>query len=141
MVEEARNAETTQAPCPPAPEKPAEGSTDRGPTLNLPFVTLNFHKQHIPLPRIDPRKIADVVDAARARLPRPERIAYYAGLGAAALLELIEWPVAVAIGAGSMIAQRVSGQRQDTGGDRAGRPQAAPAQAAQEGQQQQEQQL
>src|SRR5690606_18578 len=45
--------------------------------------------------------------AARAALPPPARLAYYGGLGAAAALGAIEWPVAVAIGVGAAIGQRM----------------------------------
>ncbi len=38
------------------------------------------------------------------RLPRPERVAYYGGLGLLAALEVIDWPVAVAFGAANYLA-------------------------------------
>jgi hypothetical protein len=49
------------------------------------------------------------VDIAKTFLPPPERLIYYGGLGALAMLGFIEWPVAAAIGAGTMIAQRARG--------------------------------
>jgi hypothetical protein len=39
-------------------------------------------------------------------LPPPERLAFYGGLGVAAVLGAIDWPVAAAIGIGTMIARR-----------------------------------
>lgn len=39
-------------------------------------------------------------------LPPPERLAFYGGLGVAAVLGAIDWPVAAAIGLGTMIARR-----------------------------------
>lgn len=40
----------------------------------------------------------------RVSIPRPEQLAYYGGLGALAALELIDWPVALVIGAGHLLA-------------------------------------
>ncbi len=37
-------------------------------------------------------------------IPRPEQIAYYGGLAALAALEIIDWPVAVVIAAGHILA-------------------------------------
>jgi hypothetical protein len=37
-------------------------------------------------------------------IPRPEQLAYYGGLAALAALELIDWPVAVVIAAGHLLA-------------------------------------
>jgi len=38
-------------------------------------------------------------------LPSPKKTAYYLGLGALALVEVIEWPIAAAIAAGTYVAQ------------------------------------
>jgi hypothetical protein len=40
----------------------------------------------------------------RAEIPRPEQLAYYGGLAALAALELIDWPVALVIAAGHLLA-------------------------------------
>jgi hypothetical protein len=37
-------------------------------------------------------------------IPRPEQLAYYGGLAALAALELIDWPVAVVIATGHLLA-------------------------------------
>ncbi len=37
-------------------------------------------------------------------IPRPEQLAYFGGLAALAALELIDWPVAVVIAAGHILA-------------------------------------
>jgi hypothetical protein len=39
-------------------------------------------------------------------LPPPERLAFYGGLGLAATLGAIDWPVAAAVGLGTIIARR-----------------------------------
>jgi hypothetical protein len=40
----------------------------------------------------------------RMNVPRPEQLAYYGGLAALAAFELIDWPVAVVIAAGHLLA-------------------------------------
>jgi hypothetical protein len=40
----------------------------------------------------------------RVRVPRPEQLAYYGALAGLAALEIIDWPIAVAIGAGHALA-------------------------------------
>jgi hypothetical protein len=40
----------------------------------------------------------------RVRVPRPEQLAYYGALAGLAALEIIDWPIALAIGAGQVLA-------------------------------------
>ncbi len=40
----------------------------------------------------------------RIEIPRPEQLAYYGGLAALAAFELIDWPVALVIAAGHIMA-------------------------------------
>ena len=43
----------------------------------------------------------------RVPVPRPDQLAFYAALAGLVALELVEWPVAVAIGAGhALVSQR-----------------------------------
>lgn len=39
----------------------------------------------------------------RIGVPRPEQVAFFIGLGALVALDLIEWPVALALGAGQVL--------------------------------------
>lgn len=87
-------------------------------TVNLPFVTAEFRAPEIHLPSIplrapDRSDLTGAVSAIRARLPAPGRVVYYAGLGVLGVLELIEWPVVLAIGVGTAIAQHGSGSQRD----------------------------
>ena len=41
----------------------------------------------------------------RVPIPRPEQVAYYGALGALAALEIIDWPIALAIAAGHALVQ------------------------------------
>jgi hypothetical protein len=88
-------------------------------TLNLPFVTATFHVPDVrlprpPMPRVPVPSVprvgrAEATHAAKVAagyLPAPERLAYYAGLGVLGVAGLIEWPVAAAIAAGTVVAQR-----------------------------------
>jgi hypothetical protein len=99
----------------PAERKPAEQGPDGGAlTLNLPMITLKVRKPELPsmhLPDVG-RDVGHAVDTVKTFLPPPERIMYYGGLGVLAAVGMIEWPVAAAIGVGTMIAQRARGQRQ-----------------------------
>lgn len=40
----------------------------------------------------------------RVTVPRPEQLAYYGGLALLAVFDLIDWPVAVAVAAGHILA-------------------------------------
>jgi hypothetical protein len=40
----------------------------------------------------------------QTEIPRPEQLAYYGGLAALAAIELIDWPVALVIAAGHLLA-------------------------------------
>jgi hypothetical protein len=42
----------------------------------------------------------------RVRIPRPDQLAYYGALAGLAALEIIDWPIAVAIGAGHVLASQ-----------------------------------
>lgn len=83
-------------------------------TLALPMMSIQLHKPempsismpHIPLPHISKQEMGHAVDVAKSILPPPERVAYYGALGALAVFGVVEWPVAAAIGMGTVIAQR-----------------------------------
>ncbi|WP_285773578.1 hypothetical protein [Microtetraspora sp. NBRC 13810] len=90
----------------------------RMPSVHLPDMKLpemHMPEMHMPdmrMPRVNRQEVGHAVDVARSFLPPPERIVYYGGLGALAVFGLLEWPVAAAIGAGTLIAQRArSGER------------------------------
>ncbi|MEV0418382.1 hypothetical protein [Streptosporangium canum] len=100
-----------------ATESGHAGQPHDGPslTLNLPMMTVQFRPPHLHLPlhlpHVNRREAGQAVDVARSFLPPPERMVYYGGLGALAVAGLIEWPVAAAIGVGTVIAQRARGGR------------------------------
>jgi hypothetical protein len=116
----ARPTVTSRSKSSPEAAEAAEGSQDttvgvdtqthpdlRTATLRLPFAALSVSV---------PRRITD--EAARAgqvvtaNAPSPDRLAFYAGLGLLAALEVLEWPVAATVAAGTYVASR--GQREPT---------------------------
>jgi hypothetical protein len=50
--------------------------------------------------------VGDAGRVVAGYLPPPDRLAFYGGLGLAAVIGAIDWPVAAAIGVGAMIARR-----------------------------------
>ncbi|MEU0516929.1 hypothetical protein [Streptosporangium sp. NPDC006007] len=70
------------------------------------MLTVQLRPPHLHLPHVNRQEAGQAVDVAKSFLPPAERMAYYGGLGALAVVGLIEWPVAAAIGIGTMIAQR-----------------------------------
>ncbi|WP_261558057.1 hypothetical protein [Frankia tisae] len=71
-------------------------------TLRLPFVTAHFEVSPPTVP-------GSQVRVGPLSLPTPGRTAYYLGLGTLAVVELIEWPVALAIAAGTYVAGHAVG--------------------------------
>jgi cation-transporting ATPase I len=47
-----------------------------------------------------------LVQRAKKRVPPPDQLAFYGGLGVLAALNVINWPVALAIGAGAAVVAR-----------------------------------
>ncbi|MFC4000576.1 hypothetical protein ACFS2C_10930 [Prauserella oleivorans] len=107
--------------------------TPRTATVRLPFVTAEFrapdvHLPRFPRPRLPRPRVLDrdeITAAARTAgtyLPSPRKAAYFGGLAVLAALEVIEWPVALAIGVGTAVAAR-EGAGQETGPRRSALPQ------------------
>ena len=90
-----------------------ERRSPRGVTLNLPFVTATFRSRETHLPQVRVPGKQEVLFAAHTvggYLPSPRQAVYFGGLAALAAFEIIEWPVALAIGAGTAIMGRSEGQ-------------------------------
>jgi hypothetical protein len=88
-------------------------------TVNLPFVTAQFHAPDLHLPKPRQPEMGAALQRARNFLPSPQQALYYGGLGLMAALELVEWPVAAAIGVGTALARRGTGAgRGETGGSK-----------------------
>jgi hypothetical protein len=106
----------------------AQREAEGGWTVELPFVSARFHKPDLHLPRLGGRQEAGAAAdaaAAKVRSLSPADLAYYAGLGVLGAVEVIEWPVALAVAAGTALARRGRdggdrgpGEGTGTGGDR-----------------------
>lgn len=67
----------------------------------------------------------------KVAVPRPEQMAFYGALGVLAAVELIDWPVAVALGVGHAVTTRHIGERPTADTDEATRePATRPARKA-----------
>ncbi len=78
-------------------------------SVPVPVLTPHVKVVHVPAPGM-----SYVGDAGRMMvgyLPPPERLAFYGGLGIAAILGAIDWPVAAAIGVGTLMARRAGRAR------------------------------
>jgi hypothetical protein len=102
-----------------------ETTTQRGrsahtATVKLPFVTAQFRRPDVHLPDRD--DLAGAVNTVREtvweNLPSREQMAYYGGLGLLAVFAVIEWPVAAAIGVGTLVAQRANERSSRSGSSR-----------------------
>ncbi len=78
-------------------EGAAEGRGPHTATLRTPFATARFEI---------PRAPGTSMKVGPIRLPSPTQTAFYVGLGVLAVTEVVEWPIAAAIGAGTYVAQR-----------------------------------
>jgi hypothetical protein len=75
--------------------------------VDVPVPVFSPHMKVVHLPT--PPGMGYLGDAGRVvagYLPPPERLAFYGGLGLAAVAGILDWPVAAAIGIGTMIARR-----------------------------------
>ncbi|QUH02770.1 hypothetical protein HUO13_19910 [Saccharopolyspora erythraea] len=50
--------------------------------------------------------VSSAASTVRSKLPSPGQAAFYGALGLGAALSVIEWPVALAVGAGTALVQR-----------------------------------
>jgi hypothetical protein len=98
-------------------ERMSQGE-EHGPAVPVPVVMPRVKVMHIPLPTRGLSYVGDAGRVAAAYLPPPDRLAFYGGLGAAAVIGIIDWPVAAAIGIGTMVARRALGRRGSAQGAR-----------------------
>lgn len=70
-------------------------ATSRPDARRAAAVVLDKHSLRVTLPD----------DLGTVRVPEPQRLAFYAGLAALAVLGVVEWPVALVLGIGHMLAE------------------------------------
>jgi hypothetical protein len=88
--------------------KQRKTSSAEGTTVSLPGVEATFHQPDHYIPTGE--DLANAVGTVRGYLPSPQMAAWFGGLGLLAALSVIEWPVAAAIGVGTVVAQRARSQ-------------------------------
>ena len=90
---------------------PAARSSANGATVKVPVVTphVRMYKVHVPVP--GKAYMSDAGHIVAGYMPPPDRMAFYGGLGLAAVVGLLDWPVAAAIGVGTMVARRATRSR------------------------------
>jgi hypothetical protein len=65
---------------------------------------------HVSAPHLPSRReVVDLGHGVSGFLPPRDQLALYGGLGAAAALGVLDWPVAIAVGAGTAVARRRNG--------------------------------
>ena len=90
----------------PNPEVDADTARPRRTrTLRLPFVTAIVEIPNLPRGRREPAA------TVRSLLPSTEQVLFYGGVAALAAFEIIEWPVAAVVAAGTYVAQRADRNR------------------------------
>ncbi|HET6501581.1 MAG TPA: hypothetical protein VFG87_12540 [Amycolatopsis sp.] len=72
-------------------------------TLQLRPPRVHVPRVQIPAPRVSREELDVAVKTAQSYLPPTREIAYYGGLALMAVFDLIEWPVAAAMGLGTVI--------------------------------------
>jgi hypothetical protein len=75
------------------------------------MMTLQVQVPRLRMPRVNMPDMGEVVNTVKSRMPSPAEAAYFAGLGVMGLLDVLEWPVVLAVGTGTVIAERVSQER------------------------------
>jgi hypothetical protein len=101
-------ATTKPATTKPATTKPATTKAAGGRSIAVPLLNVRVPVLAARVPGADmaKRQTMAAADVVRSYLPPMERMAYYGGLGVAALVGVLEWPVAAAAGAGVWVATR-----------------------------------
>jgi hypothetical protein len=108
----------------PAAEDPGAGrwapSHDAGATVTLPFVTARFHMPTLYGPRQVGQEVGAALQGVRNLLPSRNRALYFGGLAALTVFQVIEWPVAAAIGVGTALATNSRNRHDARNGHAAG---------------------
>lgn len=116
-------AKATKAPkAPKATKETQSGDTGRSRaanraassrtvTLSVPTVSMQARRVKVPdvrLPEVRMPDLGPAVERVRSQMPPPSELAYFAGLGLLGVLEVIEWPIVLVVGAGTVVAQRAA---------------------------------
>lgn len=92
----------------PAARTSTARAAGNGVNVPLPVLTPHLKTVHVPTPGMT--YVEDAGRIVAAYLPPPGRLAFYGGLGIAAVAGVLDWPVAAAIGVGTVVARRAAGR-------------------------------
>jgi hypothetical protein len=95
-----------------SPAKDSEQPTGGRKSMTVPLVNVRVPvlRAHVPGGDMARQQTMWAAQTVRSYLPPAERLLYYGGLGTAAVIGALEWPVAVAAGAGVWVATRTRRQ-------------------------------
>ncbi|MBL3671350.1 hypothetical protein JL475_36710 [Streptomyces sp. M2CJ-2] len=107
------------------PPEPQQAPAERPEEKRTGGRVLQFRTAHarVPIPYVTPGDMFSTARPATSILPSPRRLAFYGLLGAMAVVEAVEWPIAVAVGAATEVITREQAARQRAERDRAERDQ------------------
>jgi hypothetical protein len=83
--------------------------TDEPKSLTIPVLLVLPRVRTVHIPVLGGGLLVGAVRGIRSRLPSPTVTLFYSGLAATAAIGAISWPVAVAIGVGTVVSRRAAG--------------------------------
>ena len=105
-------ATTSRTRAAASPAKAADQPTGGRKSVTVPLVNVRVPvlSAHVPGGDMARQQTVWAAQTVRSFLPPADRLLYYGGLGTAAVIGALEWPVAVAAGAGVWVATRTRRQ-------------------------------
>ncbi|MFE2431506.1 hypothetical protein ACFXJ5_32805 [Streptomyces sp. NPDC059373] len=103
-----QRSQTTQRRKTAARKASTARRTERSQSGGTPAVRMHTAHTDVPIPYFTPGDLtanAHVITSHLPPLPPPRQLAFYGGLGALALAGAVDWPVALAIGAATVVAR------------------------------------
>lgn len=92
-------------------QRRAERTEQRTATLRLPLMTVQVRMPNVHMPQIKMPDLSETAHAIKSKLPSPAQAAYFTGLGLLGVLDVLEWPVVLAVGTGTVIAEQYAQER------------------------------
>lgn len=116
----APEAATAEPPSGATAERPGDEAPGQEQHPGGKVVHLHTAHPRVPIPYVTPGDMFTGARSAAAQLPSARKLAFYGALGGMAALEILEWPVALAIGAATEVITREQSRRQRTEQERHG---------------------
>ncbi|CAL9674254.1 hypothetical protein SUDANB105_07755 [Streptomyces sp. enrichment culture] len=109
---------------PPQPQAETQAGETPAQETHAGGKVMHLHTAHprVPIPYVTPgdmfRDMRTATSTATSLLPSPRKLAFYGALGAMAAVEILEWPIALAVGAATEVITREQAARQHAEHDR-----------------------